>query len=268
MAMSGRTPPSVAACQSAYDEHAAEYARLLDPTLAGLVERMVELADARSGVKLLDLATGPGGIARSAAARGASVVGVDVSAPMLAVARKLAPEIDFRIADAHALPFSEGAFDVVACGLAVSHFQNPRRALGEVARVLRAGGKLVASSWGAGGAIPSLSKVVGALEDQGAPDKGYTLNEETWFYPKQGSDVLRSAGFVEVLVKAERFTGRFADAAAALQWTLAWPCASTRVARLKTRQRDAFLEDARQALAGGDLSWTFVFNLYLANKPI
>jgi SAM-dependent methyltransferase len=264
---SGQTPPSVAACRAAYDEHAAEYARLLDPTLAGLVERMAELADARPGVKLLDLATGTGGIARATAARGASVVGVDVSAPMLAVARELSPKIDFRIADAHALPFSEGEFDVVLCGLAVSHFQEPLRALGEVSRVLRKGGQLVASSWGTGGAIPSLSKVVAALEHQGAHDKGYTLDEETWFYPKQGSDLLRSAGFVEVLVKTERFTGRFADVEAALQWALVWPCGSARLARLDTRERDAFLEDARETLAGADLSWTFVFNLYLADKP-
>jgi ubiquinone/menaquinone biosynthesis C-methylase UbiE len=141
------TPQSVAACRAAYDEHATEYARLLDPTLAGLVERMAELADARPGVKLLDRATGTGRVARAARARGASVVGVDVSKPMLAVARELSPEIDFRVGDAHALPFSDGEFDVVACGLALSHFSGPSRATGEILRVLRAGGRLVASTW-------------------------------------------------------------------------------------------------------------------------
>jgi SAM-dependent methyltransferase len=260
------TPQSVAACRAAYDEHAAEYARLLDPTLAGLAERMAELADARPGVKLLDLATGTGGVARAAAARGASVVGVDVSAAMLAVARELSPEIDFRVTDAHGLPFSEEEFDVVVCGLALSHFDQPPRAIGELLRVLREGGRLVASTWGAGVSIPSLSKVVAALERHGAYDKGYALDDETWFYPEQGSDVLRNAGFADVAVRTERFTGRFADAEAALQWTLAWPCGSARLARLDKRKRDAFLEDARQALAGADLSWNFVFNLYLANK--
>jgi SAM-dependent methyltransferase len=227
---------------------------------------MAELAHARPGLKLLDLATGTGGVARAAAARGASVVGVDVSAPMLAVAHELSPEIDFRVADAHALPFSAGEFDVVVCGLALSHLHEPPRAMGEALRVLREDGRLVASTWGTGGGIPSLTKVVASLEHHGALDKGYELDEETWFYPERGSEVLRSAGFADVSVKRERFTGRFADAEAALQWTLAWPCGSARLGQLDKRERDAFLEDARQALGGADLSWNFVFNVYLANK--
>jgi hypothetical protein len=133
-------------------------------------------------------------------------------------------------------------------------------------RVLRGGGRLAASTWGTGGSIPSLRKVLAALERHGADDTGYTLDEETWLHPGPGSDVLKSAGFLNILVKGESFTGRFADVEAALQWTLAWPCGSARLARLDTRKRDAFLEDARRALAGADLSWSFFFNIYLANK--
>jgi SAM-dependent methyltransferase len=249
-----------------YDEHATDYARLLDPTLARLVERLAELAGARPGVKLLDLATGTGGVARAAAARGALVVGVDISAPMLAVARELAPEIEVCVADAHVLPFSDAEFDAVTCGLALSHFHEPRRALGEVLRVLREGGLLVASTWGTGGDIPSLTKVVAALERHGARDKGYTVDEATWLDPEQGSDALRGAGFAQVVVTPERFTGRFADAETALRWTLAWPCGSARLARLDGSRRNAFLVDAHQALDGADLSWHLVFNIYLAKK--
>jgi SAM-dependent methyltransferase len=185
---------------------------------------------------------------------------------MLAVGRELSPEIDFREADAHLLPFSAGEFDVVVCGLALSHFDEPSRAIGEVLRVLRESGRFVAATWGTGVGIPSLSNVVAALERHGAYDKGYTVDEETWFYPAQGRDVLRKAGFADVGVKTERFTGRLADAETALQWTLAWPCGSARLARLDKRKREAFLNDARQALAGADLSWNFVFNVYVANK--
>jgi SAM-dependent methyltransferase len=187
VATSDRTPLSVARCRAAYDEHAAEYARLLDPTLAGVVERLAELAGARRGVRLLDLATGTGAVARAAAARGASVVGVDVSAAMLAVARELSPEIDFRSADAHGLPFRDGEFDVVVCGLAVSHFHEPLRALGEALRVLREGGRLVASTWGTGGGTRSSDTVVEVLKRYGAHDKGYTLDEETWLYPERAA---------------------------------------------------------------------------------
>jgi len=72
----------LAACRAAYDEHADEYTRRLDPTLAASVERVVELAGVHPGVRLVDLATGTGAVARFAVRRGASVVGVDVSEPM------------------------------------------------------------------------------------------------------------------------------------------------------------------------------------------
>jgi ubiquinone/menaquinone biosynthesis C-methylase UbiE len=266
MATPARALLSVARCRAAYDEHAAEYARLLDPTLAGMVERLAELAGARRGVQLLDLATGTGAIARAAARRGASVVAVDVSKPMLAVARELSPEIDFRLADAHALPFPDGEFDAVTCGLALSHFDEPQRALGEVLRVLRAGGALAASSWRAGDTTPSSGIVIELLARHAPSDKGYALDEGRWLDPERGSEVLRRAGFTHVSVSAERFAGRFADAEQALQWTLAWPCGSARVARLDGPARDAFLAEARQALAGADLSWHLAFNIYLATK--
>jgi trans-aconitate methyltransferase len=259
-------PLSVAGCRAAYDKHAVEYARLLDPTLAGMTERLVELADARPRIRLLDLATGTGAVARAAAAHGASVVGVDVSAPMLAVARERSPEIDFRSADAHALPFADEEFDEVVCGLALSHFHEPLEALGEALRVLRDGGRLVASTWGMGGSTPSSDTIVDLLKRYGAHDKGYVLDEETWLHPDRGSEVLRRAGFASVSVKRERFAGRFSDAEQALQWTLAWPCGAGRLARLDVRKRDAFIAEARQALASADLSWNFVFNVHIAAR--
>ena len=266
MARGDRVLASVTACREAYDEYAAEYAQVLDPTLAEVVERVAELAACRPGVRVLDLASGTGTIARAVARRGASVVGVDVSAPMLGVARRISPELDFETADAHALPFSQGEFDAVTCGLALSHFHEPLVALGETLRVLRGGGRLVASTWGSGGGTPSSHKVAEVLERHLAPGKGYTLDEETWLYPEQGTKLLRRAGFARASVKAERFTGRFADPEQALQWSLAWPCRTARIARIDAKEREAVMADARQALAGVDLSWNFVFNIYLATK--
>ena len=63
-----------------------------------------------------------------------------------AVAREFSSGIDFRAADAHELPLSNGEFDVVTFAPALSHFQEPRKALGEVLRVLRRGGRLAASA--------------------------------------------------------------------------------------------------------------------------
>src|SRR5687767_5585428 len=66
---------------------------------------LVEAAGAAPGVRLLDMASGPGMIAALARGRGASVTGADFSSEMVALASELHPGIDFRVADAESLPF-------------------------------------------------------------------------------------------------------------------------------------------------------------------
>ena len=232
-----------------------------------MVERLAEFAGARRGLRVLDLATGTGAVARAAARRGASVVGVDIAGQMLAIARERSPEIDFRVADVHALPFEAGQFDAVTCGLSVSHFAEREQAFREVLRVLREGGRFVASAWGEGGATPS-SRVAGEiLARHAAVEPGSGLDEETWMHPDSGCGVLRGAGFDGVSVHTETFSGRFASGDDALAWTLAWPVRAARLARLDARSRDAILAEIRAAVASSDRSWRFVFNFYLAQRP-
>jgi ubiquinone/menaquinone biosynthesis C-methylase UbiE len=74
-----------------------------------------------------------------------AVVGVDPAPALLAKARALAsdlPNVTFREADGRALPFEDGAFDVVVFDSVLSHVPGPDRALAEAARVLRPGGRL------------------------------------------------------------------------------------------------------------------------------
>ena len=250
---------------SSYDMHAAAYANQLDATLVGPVERVVELAEAGPGVRLLDLATGTGTIARAAAVREASVVGVDVSTGMLDLARKRSPGLDLRLADASALPFGDGVFDVVTCGLSISHFEDREKALGEVLRVLRRGGTFVASAWAEGGSGPTQTAFQ-ILHRYAPPDE--SLDETTWAIGQRGSDVLREAGFTGVSVLTGSFRGEFADAKDALAWVVAWPLAAARLERLTPSRRDNFFASAREALATTSLSWTFVFNFYVAHRGI
>ena len=77
------------------------------------------------------MATGPGYVAGRAAARGASVVGVDLSPEILALAASLNPGVEFRPGDAHELPFEDCSFDAVVSGFVIPHLGDHIQAMGE-----------------------------------------------------------------------------------------------------------------------------------------
>jgi ubiquinone/menaquinone biosynthesis C-methylase UbiE len=93
----------------------------------------------------LDAACGTGRHAAYLASRGHTVIGVDASAGMLALARAKVPGGDFREADLHRLPVPDEHVDLVVCALALTHVPDPAPVLAEFARVLRPGGHLVIS---------------------------------------------------------------------------------------------------------------------------
>jgi ubiquinone/menaquinone biosynthesis C-methylase UbiE len=91
----------------------------------------------------LDAACGTGRHAAYLASKGHSVIGVDGSAQMLALARAKVPGGDFRPGDLHALPVADAEVDLVVIALALTHVPDMTPALAEFARVLRPGGHLV-----------------------------------------------------------------------------------------------------------------------------
>ncbi len=112
------------------------------------LELMVEWAEPRPSDLVLDVATGAGFTAFAFAERARRVVATDLTANMLSQARRLASErgftnLLFNLAEAEALPFHDGVFDIATCRLAPHHFGSIRRFLAEMHRVLRSGGKLV-----------------------------------------------------------------------------------------------------------------------------
>jgi ubiquinone/menaquinone biosynthesis C-methylase UbiE len=110
--------------------------------LARLVEAMRPQPDER----LLDVATGGGHVAKAFAPHVAAVVASDLTPQMLAGAERYLTglgltNVGFAEADAEALPFDDGAFDLVTCRIAPHHFPHPDRFVNEVARVLKPGGR-------------------------------------------------------------------------------------------------------------------------------
>lgn len=113
--------------------------------------KAADRAEVGPGDSVLDVCCGTGDLALELAGRvapGGHVVGCDFSEPMLDLAREKARERDvdgvrFEWADALNLPYDSGRFDAVTVGFGVRNLAALERGLGEMARVLRPGGRLV-----------------------------------------------------------------------------------------------------------------------------
>ena len=94
------------------------------------------------GRRTLDLGCGEGRVARDLIAAGHTVVGVDAAPAMVEAARKAHPGFEAHLADAAALPFEGGAFDLVVAFMSLQDVDDMDGAIRECARVLEAGGRL------------------------------------------------------------------------------------------------------------------------------
>jgi ubiquinone/menaquinone biosynthesis C-methylase UbiE len=128
---------------AAYDRRWARY------TAATTRETLVRLA-LQPGERLLDLGCGTGALLRELAVRGAPdrLSGVDLSPAMVALARaRLPAAVRLAVADAAALPFPAGSFDVVVSSSSFHFWPRPDRVLGELRRILAADGRLAITDW-------------------------------------------------------------------------------------------------------------------------
>jgi demethylmenaquinone methyltransferase/2-methoxy-6-polyprenyl-1,4-benzoquinol methylase len=91
----------------------------------------------KPGDRVLDCATGTGDLAIAFQRAGANVTGTDFVEEMLAIARRKAPGIDFRAADAMALPFADQTFDIASIAFGIRNVADPAKAIAEMARVAR-----------------------------------------------------------------------------------------------------------------------------------
>ena len=151
----------------AYEEH------FVPALFRQWVEPLLQATEIGPGDEMLDVACGTGVVARTAAERVApdgTVTGVDLNPAMLAVARRLAPEIDWQQGDVAAMPFGERAFDVVTCQAAIFFFPDPTRALSEMGRVTRPGGHVVVQSFSSLPTQPAYGPWVDLVARSAGPD--------------------------------------------------------------------------------------------------
>ena len=143
-----------------------------------VAEHVVDVAGIGTDERALDLGCGTGNAALLAARRGAIATGLDPAARLLEVARERAAsesvEVDWVIGSAEDLPFDDASFDAVVSIFGVIFASDPERAIAEIVRVLRPGGRALITAWIPEGAIDAMIGVMrrGVAEVTGSDRRG------------------------------------------------------------------------------------------------
>ena len=187
--------------RTGYNLIAARYAESA-ALRAGLNAALIAAAELRPGQAVLDLASGPGVLAREAARAmpDGLVVASDIAEQALAEGRRRVPagKLQFAAADAERLTFRDAAFDRVLCGLGLMFFPAVPRALAEMRRVLKPGGLAVFSVWGEEARAPLVSCALQCIRRILPPPKVERLSPFRFGEPALLRQTLEAAGFAGV----------------------------------------------------------------------
>jgi SAM-dependent methyltransferase len=196
------------------------YESAVGPLTAQSAGETLDAAGVIPGCKVLDVCTGHGVLALAATKRGAKVFAIDFAEAMVAAARRNVPAAECRQSDAQDLPYADNTFDAVVCGYGIIHVPEPNRALAEMRRVLRPGGRVAISAWERPSPNNGFGLMMGAIKAHGQLD--VPLPHGPDFFQFGDHETLKGAlaetGFVDVnatsvplILSLDRATG-FIDA--------------------------------------------------------
>ena len=242
-----------------FSRHAEAYQQRLESIMANGEARgrtrVIELAEARPGMRILDLACGPGNLSRRLAARVApsgEVVGVDLASGMIDLARRAGiPHARFEVMDIERLDFADATFDAAVCGHGLQFVPELGRALSEARRVLRSPGRLAASvpvSRHGGSAWTILDSVV----DRWLPPTPTMVDQkptrETVSDPRAFRHAALEAGFVDAQVETIDEEVHWESAAQMVSMLMSWWDCASRLEGIDAARRQAFMTDAIETL--------------------
>jgi ubiquinone/menaquinone biosynthesis C-methylase UbiE len=238
-----------------FSRHAEAYQRRLEDIMArGEARgrtRVIELAGARPGMRILDLACGPGNLSRRLAAQvapGGELVGVDLAPGMIELARSAGiPNARFEIMDIERLEFGEATFDAAVCGHGMQFVPDLGRALREARRVLKTGGGLAASVPVSTVQEAAWNLLYGVL-DRWLPPRTEVVDQGPTRETVGDRQALRQAaldaGFASANVEVIEEVVQWESAEHLVSmFTSWWDCAS-RLETVDPSRRDGFMEDA------------------------
>jgi SAM-dependent methyltransferase len=159
-----------------YAAWSATYDDRVNPLLVAEQPAMRALLNELPTGRALDVACGTGRLTRVLVDHGDDVTGIDTSDAMLSRARSSAPQATYHRASLLRLPFPDASFDIVCCGLALTHVPSLHPAIAEMARVLTHGGHMVISD------VHPVAVATGAHAFFRHPDgsRGVVRNELHW----------------------------------------------------------------------------------------
>jgi len=238
-------------------DSADAYERYLAPAFRPWAEDLIRLAAVTEGERILDVACGTGIVARQVASRvgeAGRVVGLDVNGDMLSVARAASadsrPPIEWRQGNALDLPFQPGDFDAVFCEQAIAFFSEPVTALGEMRRVLAAGGRAVVSVCRPIRYSPAYVAMADVLAGHVGADAALMMRSP--FSPwavDEFRHLFVAAGFAGVHVTIAVGALRYPSAAEFLRREAASSPLAQPIAALPARARDELIRELSAALA-------------------
>lgn len=190
------------------------------PIRAGLQTALLDAAALKPGQHVLDLAAGPGLLAREAARRvlpDGQVLASDIAEGMLAEGLRRAaaeglPDLLAAACDAEHLSFGDACFDVALIGLGLFIFPQPEKALAELHRVLRPGGRIALSVWGPREAVPLIARAQDCIARLLPAPKVPRPSVFRLGDADQLTALLAAAGFRDIRIAPHTFSCRFACA--------------------------------------------------------
>ena len=251
------------------------YERQLVPAmLAPWAMKLVDLVEVQPGMHVLDVACGTGVVTRLAAERVGSdgrVVGLDINAAMLSVARQFAPVgagVEWLEASALEMPFPDASFDIVLCQHGLQQFPDRSAVLREIHRLLVPGGRLGLCVWSRIEGSPGMAALAEALERHAGAEAA--TNRRAPFAlgdPDHLRALVEDAGFRDVDVRTVVETARFPSPEALVANQLGATPLST-LGAMTEEARQAVARDVRAALLpylrGGRLAVPMEAHLALA----
>jgi ubiquinone/menaquinone biosynthesis C-methylase UbiE len=241
-----------AAPREAWDAIANGYDRYVAPQEAALATEALGLVDLRPGERFLDVAAGTGGLALPAARLGAEVLATDWSPAMIArfqarVRDQGLANAEGRVMDCHALDLPDESFDVTGSQFGVMLVPDQPRALREMVRVTRRGGRVLVISYGSPAELEFLQFFISALRVVAPDFPGLPDDPPPLEFQVSDPEVLRrrltDAGLVEVRVERSAERPAFASGQEMWDWVLNGnPIPGMLVSDLEEEQRASIRE--------------------------